>query len=79
MENKALQILLSNVLNNGSINSLIHAGLSFKDIARLTDQAIEDGFIDVHEKDIKLSDAGQLKLEELRQDRKNIPKTTGFL
>lgn len=74
MENKALQILLSNVINNGNMNSLIDLGLSFKEIGELTDYAIEVGFIDVRENDIALSDKGSKKLIELRIDRKNIPK-----
>src|SRR5260221_7742576 len=75
MENKSLQILLSNILNNGNINSLIDAGLNFKEIAALTDSAIEDGFITINVEQIELSPSGKDKLTELRRNRRNIPKT----
>ncbi|MDR3693540.1 hypothetical protein [Mucilaginibacter sp.] len=74
MENKSLQILLSNVVNNGKINSLIDLGLNFKEIANLTDFAIQEGFIVINADQIELSDSGIEKLKELRKNRKNIPQ-----
>jgi hypothetical protein len=74
MEDKLLQILLSNIINNGSINSLLEYGLDFKEIAQLTDFAINNQYIIVSNKEIVLSELGMEKLQTLRKDHKNIPK-----
>ncbi|MBB3054786.1 hypothetical protein [Mucilaginibacter gotjawali] len=69
-----LQILLSNVESNGTINSLLDRGLGFKDIADLTEAALIDGFIIYSTEEMKLSEAGLEKLSELRSQMKRVSK-----
>jgi hypothetical protein len=72
---KYFYILFDVIDKNGSLRRLRRQGLSFSNVARLTDIALEKGFIIVNEqKELALTETGLKMLVELRSKFKNSNK-----
>ena len=69
MDEKYLYILLDIIDKQGNIHLLRYKGLTFKEIANLTQQAIQDDL--VNDNTISLSPKGITKLSELKVLYKN--------
>jgi hypothetical protein len=75
MKEKELYILLTVIKNNGDVKRLTREGLSYKDVAEMTNKAITDGLIIYGNDSISLSEKGSeilLMLDKrLKQTDKN--------
>lgn len=58
MKEKELYILLTVIQKNGDVKRLIREGLSYKDVAEMTNKAISDGLIIYNNDLISLSEKG---------------------
>lgn len=65
MNDKHLYILLSVIKNNGDIKRLKREGISYKEIAKLTQKSIKNNLISYTDDLIELSESGLEKLKEL--------------
>ena len=65
MSDKHLYILLSVIKNNGDIKRLKREGISYQEIAQLTQKSIETNLIIYTDDLIELSESGLSKLKEL--------------
>lgn len=75
MKEKELYILLTVIKNNGDVKRLIREGLSYKDVAEMTNKAISDGLI-VYDNDlISLSEKGRETYLMLDKKLKIIDKS----
>ncbi|MAP55127.1 MAG: hypothetical protein CL605_09515 [Altibacter sp.] len=74
MNEKHLYILLNVVKNNGDIKRLTREGLSFKDIAELSNQAIKHEFLIYEEHSIAISEKGLKSIKKLDKKFKILDK-----
>jgi hypothetical protein len=62
---KYLYLLLKLIKRDGNVRIMINEGLSYKQIAQLTNDSIENGYILVKDNSISLTEGGETKLLEL--------------
>lgn len=74
MQEKALYLLLNVVKKNGDIKRLVREGISYRQIAELTNEAILNKFVTYNNNKIELSESGEAKFEEIRSNYKRINK-----
>lgn len=74
MNEKHLYILLSVIKNNGDIKRLKREGISYKEIAQLTQDSIKSDLVTYENDLIKLSELGLKKLSELKSNYKEKNK-----
>lgn len=74
MNIRNLQTLLSIIDRNENVDSLLKQGLTFKQIADLTNSAMIDGLIVSENDKITLSELGIAALGDLRSKMKRIDK-----
>lgn len=67
MNDKHLYILLSVIKNNGDIKRLTREGISYQEIAQLTQKSIETNLVIYTDDLIELSESGLNKLKELEK------------
>jgi len=65
MDEKKLYLLLKVLFNNGSSKLLTRNGMSFSEIAKLTNSAIENGYIKYDNKNIEFTEKGTETLDKL--------------
>nr|WP_042297400.1 hypothetical protein [Nonlabens ulvanivorans] len=75
MKEEHLYILLNIVKNNGDIKRLTREGISFKEIAELSNQAIKSGFLMYQDSAISISELGIEKIKNLDLKFKTFDKS----
>lgn len=74
MNEKELYLLLNVIKKNGDIKKLIREGLSYKQIAEFTNEAIKNDYVKYAHDSIELSEIGNLKYEEIKEKYKRTNK-----
>lgn len=74
MNEKHLYTLLNVVKNNGDIKRLTREGLSFQEIAELSNQAIKDKLLIYQENSISISESGKELANQLSEKFKILDK-----
>lgn len=72
MDKKKIYLLLDVIHRNGSIKNLTRQGISFNEIANLTNICIESAFIMDTDKRIILTKKGEAKLLELESNYRKV-------
>jgi hypothetical protein len=74
MEQKELYLLLNVIRQNGDIKRLVREGISYKQIAELTNEAIIQKLVTYKEDKIELSDLGNAQFEQIKNFYKRTNK-----
>lgn len=74
MNNTMLYFLLKTVKENQNLNSLLRAGLTYKNIGDFTELVASEHLIEITDKGIVLTENGQKKLDELKELNKKTNK-----
>lgn len=74
MLERELFLLLSVIKNNGDIKRLTREGISYKQIAELTNEAISSNLVKYNNELIELSELGISKFEEIKGNYKRTNK-----
>jgi hypothetical protein len=74
MEEKELYLLLNVIKNNGDIKRLVREGINYKEIAELTNEAISRKLVTYIDNQILLSDLGNSRFEEIKNNYKKTNK-----
>ena len=74
MHEKELYLLLNVIKNNGDIKRLVREGVTYSQIAKLTNQAISKKLVIYHKDKIELSKQGIAKFEEIKNNYKKKNK-----
>jgi hypothetical protein len=74
MEEKELYLLLNVIKNNGDIKRLVREGINYKEIAELTNEAISRKLVTYIDNQIELSDLGNSRFEEIKNNYKKTNK-----
>lgn len=72
MKDNKLTLLLHIIKSNGNINKLVREGVSFKEITKLTNNAIEKGYLTYENERIFVTEKGN---DFLNQTTEEIKKT----
>lgn len=74
MTKKKLVLLLHIINSNGNIKRLLHEGLTFRDIAELTNSAIDNGYLIYRDQNVALTLEGIDFLTAEQQILKKVDK-----
>lgn len=75
MKSKKIYLLLSVIKNNGDVKRLTREGISYQEVAELTNEAIKKGFVIYNEDFIELSSKGLKAFSDLDKKFKSRDKS----